>query len=91
MTYTTRTQLGGQLFLTLSFHNPDEVYQLEGRGSQTSFCWEVNSTGDFLMKVKTTHISFHRLPHYHQSTIPQQKEQISSHIKPAHLWTEAPE
>lgn len=40
--------------------------------------------------MRATHFSFHRLPHYHQPTGPQPKEQISSHIKPVHFWTEAP-
>lgn len=54
LTHTMRTQLGGQLFRTLSFQN---LYQVYGKGGQRwsdhlSFCWWVEQP----WKVLVTHL-----------------------------------
>lgn len=55
LTHTTRTQLGGQIFRTLSFQN---LYQVFGKGGQRwsdhlSFCWWVEQP----WKVLVTHLT----------------------------------
>lgn len=59
--------------------------------SHLSFWWRVEQPWGLLMIVKATHFSYHRFPHYHHPVISQSKQQISFHMKPAHLWTEAPQ